>query len=185
MKAKHTCKDCRSKLVGGKNWIESAKNNGQYLCKPCMTARTTRTRRAHKARGIEYLGGKCFDCHGVFHEAIYDFHHTNPKQKDTQPSRLFGNRWETLQQELDKCVLLCANCHRLRHFIGEERKLNPRKRIATPERVNYRRLRDINTGRVFLTQEEAAQCYGVEDQSISNWVRGIHSSKQGIQLEYV
>ena len=184
MKAKHTCKDCRSKLVGGKNWIESAKRNAQYLCNLCMTARTTRKRRANKIRGIEYLGGKCLDCHDVFHEAIYDFHHTDSKQKDITPSRLFGNKWETLQQELDKCVLLCANCHRLRHFLGAERKLKPRKRVHHKHTVNYRPVKDINTGRVFINQTEAAKCYGVGVQSISNWVRGIHSSTNGIQLEY-
>lgn len=70
---------------------------------------------SNKARMVEYLGGKCLDCGGKFLDVVFDFHHLDPSQKDFALSAARGNSWETIKPELDKCVLLCANCHRTRH----------------------------------------------------------------------
>lgn len=75
----------------------------------------TEKRRANKLRAIEYLGGECVDCKQKWPLAVYDFHHLDPKQKDFQVSWLMNWNWGVQQKELDKCVLLCANCHRIRH----------------------------------------------------------------------
>ena len=75
------------------------------------------TKRERKLKAIDYLGGKCNDCVQTFHPAIYEFHHLNPKEKDRDPSKLLLLKWENITKELDKCVLLCANCHRLRHHV--------------------------------------------------------------------
>ena len=45
---------------------------------------------------------------------VYDFHHRDPSQKDFSISKN-AKSFEKCKQELDKCDLLCANCHRLRH----------------------------------------------------------------------
>jgi len=46
--------------------------------------------------------------------AIYDFHHSDPNKKETTigSSRAF----ESMKKELDKCALICANCHRKLHY---------------------------------------------------------------------
>jgi len=67
-----------------------------------------------KARAIEYKGGFCNDCGGTFHQSVYDFHHIDPNEKDSSWS--LHRSWEYLKKELDKCILLCANCHRIRHW---------------------------------------------------------------------
>jgi len=72
--------------------------------------------RINKLKGIEYLGGKCADCGGEFPQYIYDFHHTDPNIKESGIARIMGRTWENIIPELDKCVLLCAHCHRTRHF---------------------------------------------------------------------
>lgn len=77
------------------------------------------TKRERKLKAIEHFGGKCYDCKQTFHSAVYEFHHINPKEKDRDPSKLFLLRWERIIKELEKCVLLCANCHRIRHHIYE------------------------------------------------------------------
>lgn len=59
------------------------------------------------------MGGKCFDCGLVSAPCVYDFHHENGSDKDASVSRL--QTWEKIEKELQKCVMLCANCHRLRH----------------------------------------------------------------------
>lgn len=74
----------------------------------------------NKQRAIEYLGGKCIDC-GLKSEyrGVYDFHHVNPEEKDSDPGSLLHYSWARIVAELDKCVLLCANCHRIRHAVDE------------------------------------------------------------------
>jgi predicted HNH restriction endonuclease len=45
-----------------------------------------------------------------------DFHHRDPKQKSFGLSvRGLTRSWEKIQKELDKCILVCANCHREIH----------------------------------------------------------------------
>lgn len=64
---------------------------------------------------ITALGGKCFRCNGVFPRCVYDFHHRDPSTKVDAISNLLGKP-NMLKEELKKCDLLCANCHRIRHF---------------------------------------------------------------------
>ena len=68
-----------------------------------------------KRKAIEYCGGKCMHCGGVFSPAVYDFHHINPKEKEVAISKIMSHSWESIKNELDKCILLCANCHRIEH----------------------------------------------------------------------
>jgi hypothetical protein len=64
---------------------------------------------------IDRLGGKCNKCGRVFPNCVYDFHHI--RDKSFGISNQLTNRSEKeLLEEIDKCVLLCANCHREVHF---------------------------------------------------------------------
>jgi len=71
--------------------------------------------RLSKLKAIEYLGNGCFDCGRVYPAYVYDIHHLDGNTKLDNPSRLLRGDWEVAKAELDKCVLLCANCHRERH----------------------------------------------------------------------
>ncbi len=73
------------------------------------------TKRQRKLEAIQYLGGNCKHCGNVFHPAVYEFHHLDPTTKDRDPSKMLSLSWERIIKELDKCLLLCANCHRLEH----------------------------------------------------------------------
>lgn len=72
-------------------------------------------KREKKLWAISYLGGCCNSCNGIFHPSVYEFHHKDPTTKDRDPSKMMSLSHEKLQTELDKCVLLCANCHRIEH----------------------------------------------------------------------
>lgn len=88
-----------------------------YKCCKCNGENVTCRRKKLKKIGIEYLGGSCKDC-GLKseHMSIYDFHHLDPSNKDFNISSKGHTISEKrLKKELDKCVLLCANCHRIRH----------------------------------------------------------------------
>jgi len=60
---------------------------------------------------------QCIRC-GQSHPAALDFHHPTPAEKDMSPSKLLNQymSWDRLKQEIDKCIVLCASCHRIEHF---------------------------------------------------------------------
>jgi len=58
----------------------------------------------------------CVKC-GESDNACLDWHHTDPTQKDGSVSRLLSRRSkQTILEEIDKCICLCANCHRKLHY---------------------------------------------------------------------
>ena len=74
-------------------------------------------RKKIKVMAIEYLGGKCERCGYNDCVAAFDFHHKDPSKKDFSISSGGRTRsWEKIKKELDKCELLCANCHREHHY---------------------------------------------------------------------
>ena len=85
-----------------------------------LTEQRRLKRKERKQEAIAYKGGKCNDCGGEFHPSVYEFHHLNPLDKDHEPGSLLRYSWKRLVAELDKCVLLCANCHRVRHWREDE-----------------------------------------------------------------
>jgi len=72
-------------------------------------------RLANKEKAIAYLGGKCWRCEETYDRELYDFHHIVPASKKYQWGEMKDKKWEIIKEELDKCILLCSNCHRLAH----------------------------------------------------------------------
>ena len=64
---------------------------------------------------IEYKGGKCVVCGYNRSVTAMEFHHLDPTQKDFGISSNSNRAWEKIRIELDKCVLVCSNCHREIH----------------------------------------------------------------------
>lgn len=63
---------------------------------------------------IQYKGGKCQICGYNKCTSALEFHHLDPTQKDFTISG--GTKsFNTLKPEVDKCILVCANCHREIH----------------------------------------------------------------------
>lgn len=69
-----------------------------------------------KEMAVEYLGGKCIEC--GYNKCIWSlsFHHRNSKEKDFTISQNSTLRWDKIKNELDKCDLLCSNCHAELHY---------------------------------------------------------------------
>lgn len=63
-----------------------------------------------KLKAVEYKGGKCIVCGYNKSIRALQFHHLDPSQKDFGISGSTKS-FEKLKPELDKCVLLCSNCH--------------------------------------------------------------------------
>jgi 5-methylcytosine-specific restriction endonuclease McrA len=63
-------------------------------------------------KAIEYKGGKCIYCGYSKCSRALSFHHVNPSEKSFGISaRGITRSWEKTRRELDKCVLVCSNCH--------------------------------------------------------------------------
>lgn len=72
-------------------------------------------RRAIKKMLIEYKGGKCEKCgYNKCYRAL-EFHHLNSEEKDFGLSTNLTKSISALKEEVDKCILLCSNCHAEEH----------------------------------------------------------------------
>ncbi|OGG06193.1 hypothetical protein A2872_04460 [Candidatus Gottesmanbacteria bacterium RIFCSPHIGHO2_01_FULL_42_12] len=76
----------------------------------------TKRRRKLKQMVTEYKGGKCSIC--GYNKCVWalDLHHRDNSIKEFGLSvRGLTRSWEKIKLEADKCVLVCANCHREIH----------------------------------------------------------------------
>lgn len=64
-----------------------------------------------KKKAIEYKGGCCQRCGYNKYYGSLQFHHINPSEKDVSWTKLRLRSWDKIVFELDKCDILCANCH--------------------------------------------------------------------------
>ena len=72
----------------------------------------------NKIKAIKHLGGKCISCNteNVKH---LSFHHEDSETKEYKISSKLGNSWDYIVKEIDKCSLLCINCHLKYHFYND------------------------------------------------------------------
>lgn len=108
------CKECAN---------ENARKNHAARDKSYKDSRRDRLReRAREAKSfvVEYVfGGRCYDCGESFPDCVFDFHHEG--EKEANPSQLISrHNISSALDELEKCVMLCANCHRMRHFHNKD-----------------------------------------------------------------
>ena len=92
----------------------------QKVCKECVRQRE---RDKYQSKQLELNEFKhnhpCVKC-GCSKYYLIDFHHLNPAEKDFTISDNSHAKIETLMREIDKCVPLCANCHREFHHLERE-----------------------------------------------------------------
>ncbi len=115
------------------------KNNHSSLCKKCENEKhriyynknlekvrrknrekTRKMNRAFKQKCVDLKGGKCSVCDYSRCLAALEFHHIDPKEKEftitrSQSSPRKKHDKVLFKKELDKCILVCSNCHREMH----------------------------------------------------------------------
>lgn len=111
--------DCKN------SFYKKRKENSLFRKKKSNNIAVVSWRNRQKVRAVEYKGGKCEICGYNKCFRSLQFHHINPKDK------LFGigssgctRSWAKVKNELDKCILVCSNCHGEIHdkiLTGEER----------------------------------------------------------------
>jgi len=124
--AAKTCARCKEtkdeldyfKVCGGKSL--------RTICKECskfhrrtyttknrarLTAQVKEKNNRFKREGVELLGNKCQRCNILFHMSAMDFHHVGAKDG----RQIAAKGWSNFLKEIDKCVLICSNCHKYIH----------------------------------------------------------------------
>jgi len=81
----------------------------------CGSCSVSEARKRRKKLLVEYKGGKCSMCGYDKCVSALEFHHTNPKEKDISFSNGAQRKLELMIKEVDKCILVCSNCHREIH----------------------------------------------------------------------
>lgn len=83
----------------------------RYCSKKCgRYVRDKEKLKAQKSQAVSYLGGQCLKCGYSKCLGALHFHHRDPKTKLFEIGRHI-RPWKSVKLELDKCDLLCANCH--------------------------------------------------------------------------
>jgi hypothetical protein len=117
-------KEIRKCLIHGETlhtYYDKSSWHGQWKCLKCQTEEAVIKRQLKKIKCVEYKGGKCEICgYNKCVEAL-EFHHTDPDEKDgtiaQYTKRVFSPAIKLLiDEEVAKCIVLCANCHREQHF---------------------------------------------------------------------
>lgn len=98
-----TCVRC-SKVYA----FDRKKGHTKTTCNSCTV---NRQRYERKKKCVEYKGGKCERCSYSKTVRALAFHHVDPSQKDFGISGNHARSWEATKKELDKCILVCHNCH--------------------------------------------------------------------------
>lgn len=86
------------------------KGHTARFCNSCRSGQW-RDRRELKWRMVQYKGGACILCGYRNCLRALDFHHFDPSQKRFSFGPNHQRSWKVLRAELDKCMLLCSNCH--------------------------------------------------------------------------
>lgn len=107
------CKRCHRKTMRPRSLAHYRANRNYYR----------ERNRKRSAEIIAYIraykaGKSCMDCGKPYPFWILDFDHRIGADKDEMLSRVYRRGWSLarVQREIDKCDLVCANCHRDRTY---------------------------------------------------------------------
>jgi len=148
------------------HYYEKQGRSGQWKCLKCEAENAVLKKQKYKYKAVLQKGGKCEICGYDKNVGALEFHHIDPSTKsftisDTQHS------WEDTLKELDKCILICANCHREIHnplatFENIERILEEHnKKISKPKEFPYTLEELLQKRSECNNWEEVAKFYGV------------------------
>ena len=115
---KKECKKCHNVLP-----IEdfNVKPSGALTsyCKKCNNKDKHSLLKRRKIEIIQKFGNKCSICGYNKNIAALEFHHIDPNEKEFHFGNAKTTNLDKLLLEMDKCILVCANCHREIHYPNE------------------------------------------------------------------
>jgi hypothetical protein len=99
--------ECKCGITGKENFYKTAK----YQCKSCWNKRTAQSGKDKVAQLKQEAGGACTKCGYSKCQDALEFHHVDPSVKEFHLGEARGYNIEKLRTELEKCILVCRNCH--------------------------------------------------------------------------
>jgi hypothetical protein len=100
-----------------------------------VIVRNNKRKKTQAAKFAEFKATlSCTKC-GESHPATLDFHHVayHPSNKKVHKLVGDGHWWKRIEEEIAKCIVLCANCHRIHHY--EERQQNKKTDLQNNKNV--------------------------------------------------
>lgn len=131
---KQCCRCKEVKSLEEFNKKTSNKDGLERYCKDCHRSKNRNHYNNNKQRYVEqalkykreYVAWykavkaelRCERC-GEDHPATLDFHHPDPSIKEGEVSQMIASMAskQTVLEEINKCIVLCSNCHRKEHYI--------------------------------------------------------------------
>jgi len=110
--------DKHGDTVHSEHLIHGGKYGTKWVCLECWNENRKAKYKENKIKAIEHKGGPvCQHCGQDFTGRLecLDFHHVNPEEKDVGLGRILAGSWKRIEAEIDKCIVLCSNCHRTVH----------------------------------------------------------------------
>ena len=116
------CTKCGKELpLDQFNWRDKTKGTRRSECKFCHT-NYMRQKYQEKKEIVQSLKeqDKCAKC-GESRGYVLDYHHINPADKENTIARMTSNYYslDKVMNEINKCICLCANCHREFHHLEQ------------------------------------------------------------------
>ena len=143
------CSKCKKELpLENFRWKNQSQGKKHSQCKQCQSQSDKKHYQESKERreavreradiqkdtNLEYVNLKkqqgCMKC-GENRIWVLDFHHKNPQDKFSEIAHMIkSSSIKKLAEEIEKCVLLCANCHRDFHYLEKEKGITLEEYMA-------------------------------------------------------
>lgn len=106
------------------NEIPTDRKNRKFCCLKCKNKfYVNKRRRDLKILAVEYKKYKCEKCQYDKCIEALEFHHKDPNEKDFGIAcHGYTRSWKKVKTDLDKCIMLCSNCHRELHSEIDKRQ---------------------------------------------------------------
>lgn len=116
VKTKRICPKCETEKNIEEFYNRRGIKGSSVYCKKCSIEQTLIRQRKFKIKCIQYKGSKCEKCGYDKCPNALEFHHINDNKEFNISNCKLTKFDERITQELNKCILLCANCHREIHW---------------------------------------------------------------------
>lgn len=159
------------------------RKDGRFRCKKCAIDAVKR-RKKTKELLIMYKGGECQICHYKRYKGALEFHHLNPQEKDFAISKDgYCRSIEENKREVQKCILVCSNCHKEIHaglidvsqvpIVNDETVFNnEKKKEDIKTHITNRPSREILESLIVTTSfKEIGRKFNVSDNAVRKWCK--------------
>ena len=124
-----TCSKCKRSKCDSEFYKHNRNRKGEKTysswCKECFNTYCHERWKTTKLKAIALFGNKCQKCGYDKNLGVLEFHHLDPSKKDYNWNRLTKKPWDEIVKELQKCIMVCRNCHAELHhpdlFINDMR----------------------------------------------------------------